>query len=91
MTIWLRFSHVVYYLDGASNARGLAISAPYAAFAHAIRRYEACRYIIFGGSADFRDSHSDGLAVFKRGFANTSAWNYVCTSLLNPKPFACAP
>ena len=30
MNIWLRFNDVLYYIDGASNQRGLAISAPYA-------------------------------------------------------------
>lgn len=80
MTIWLRFNEILYYVDGASSKRGQAISAPYAAFAHAIDHFSDCRYIFFGGSADFRSPQSDGLAVFKRGFANTTVRDYLCTS-----------
>jgi lipid II:glycine glycyltransferase (peptidoglycan interpeptide bridge formation enzyme) len=80
MTVWLRFNEILYYVDGASSERGQAISAPYAAFAHAIDYFSDCRYIFFGGSADFRSPQSDGLAVFKRGFANTSVRDYLCTS-----------
>jgi hypothetical protein len=82
MTIWLRFNKILYYLDGVSSEKGLAISAPYAAFAHVIECFSDCRYISFGGSADFRSLRSDGLAMFKRGFANTSARDYLCTSRL---------
>jgi transposase-like protein len=80
MTIWLRFNEILYYLDGVSSERGLAISAPYAAFAHAIDHFSDCRYIFLGGSADFRSLRSDGLAMFKRGFANASVRDYLCTS-----------
>ena len=82
MNIWLRFNDILYYIDGASNQRGLAISAPYATFAYVIEHYVNCRYIFLGGSADFRGPSSDGLARFKRGFANASARDYLCTSHL---------
>jgi len=82
MTIWLRFNDILYYIDGASNQRGLAISAPYATFAYVIDQYVNCRYIFFGGSADFRGPRSDGLARFKRGFANVAVQDYLCTSHL---------
>jgi hypothetical protein len=83
MTIWLRFNEILYYLDGVSSERGLAISAPYAAFAHAIDHFSDCRHIFFGGSADFRSLPSDGVALFKRGFANASLRDYLCTSHFN--------
>ena len=85
MSIWLRFNDVLYYIDGASNQRGLAISAPYATVAYVIEHYVNCRYIFLGGSADFRGPRSDGLARFKRGFANTSLRDYLCTSHLTPR------
>jgi len=80
MTIWLRFNEILYYIDGVSSEKGLAISALYAAFAHAVDHFSDCRYIFLGGSADFRSLRSDGLAVFKRGFANTSVLDYLCTA-----------
>ena len=82
MNIWLRFKDVLYYIDGASNQTGLAISGPYATFAYVIENYVDCRYIFLGGSADFRGPRSDGLARFKRGFANASVRDYLCTSHL---------
>ena len=83
ITIWLRFNDILYYIDGASNERGLQLSASYAAFAHAIEHYADCRYIFLGGSADFRGPRSDGLATFKRGFANVSVRDYLCASHLS--------
>lgn len=86
MTIWLRFNEILYYLDGASSEKGLAISAPYAGFAHVIDHFSDCRYIFLGGAADFRSLPSDGLAVFKRGFANASVRDYLCTSHFTSAP-----
>jgi transposase-like protein len=85
MNIWLRFNDILYYIDGASNQKGLAISAPYATFAYVIEHYANCRYIFLGGSADFRGPRSDGLARFKRGFANVSVRDYLCTSHLRSR------
>jgi hypothetical protein len=82
MNIWLRFNDILYYIDGASNQQGLSISAPYMTFAYAIEHYVNCRYIFLGGSADFRGPRSDGLARFKRGFANVALRDYLCTSHL---------
>jgi hypothetical protein len=82
MNIWLRFNDILYYIDGASNQKGIEISAPYATFAYVIEHYVDCRYIFLGGSADFRGARSDGLARFKRGFANVSVRDYLCTSHL---------
>ena len=82
MSIWLRFKNILYYLDGASNQTGLAISAPYATFAYAVEQYLEYRYIFLGTAADFRGPRWDGLARFKRGFANASVRDYLCTSNL---------
>ena len=82
ITIWLRFNDILYYIDGASNQKGLSISAPYAAFAYVVQHLVDCSYIFLGGPADFRDPRSDGLATFKRGFANATVRDYLCTSHL---------
>ena len=82
MTIWLRHQDVLYYYDGASSATGFGIGASYAAFAHVVETATECRYVFFGGSSDFRDELTDGLAVFKRGFSNSSAPSYLCSASL---------
>jgi hypothetical protein len=61
---------------------GFEISAAYAAFAHAIENATECRYVLLGGSAGLSDDRLDGLAVFKRGFANASALSYLCSATL---------
>ena len=73
---------ILYYYDGASSATGFAIGASYAAFAHVVETATECRYVFFGGSSDFRDELTDGLAVFKRGFSNSSAPSYLCSAPL---------
>lgn len=85
MSIWLQFNDILYYIDGASNQKGLAISAPYATVDYVVEHFSSARYIFLGGSADFRGPRSDGLARFKRGFANVSVRDYLCTSHLRPR------
>lgn len=82
MTLWLRHEDILYFYDGASSATGFAIAASYAAFAYAVETAVECRYVFFGGSSDFRDELTDGLAVFKRGFSNSSAPSYLCSATL---------
>jgi hypothetical protein len=83
MTLWFRHEDTFYFHDGASSATGLQTSAAYAAFAHVIEEATDYRYVLLGGSAGFRDERLDGLAVFKRGFSNTSAVSYLCSASLN--------
>jgi transposase len=81
MTLWVSHGDVLYFHDGASSSAGMAVSAAYAAFAHAIDTAE-CRYVLLGGSAGISDERLDGLAMFKRGFANASAASYLCNVML---------
>lgn len=84
MTMWIRHQDILYYHDGASSPTGFEVSASYTAFAHAIDDTTDCRYVFFGGSAHFKDDPLDGLAVFKRGFSNSSASSYLCSATLGP-------
>lgn len=79
MTLWIAYQDILYYHDGASSELGFEISASYAAFAHVIDNAADSRYIVLGGAAHFADERSDGLATFKRGFANASATSYLCS------------
>lgn len=82
ITIWVHYEDVLYYHDGASSEEGFEASASYAAFAHVIDNATDFRYLVLGGSAHFRDEPQDGLAVFKRGFANASETSYLCSATL---------
>ncbi len=83
MSLWIRHNDTLYFHDGASDAKGFEISAAYAAFAYAIENAGECRYVLLGGSAGIRDERLDGLAMFKRGFSNSSAVSYLCSANLN--------
>lgn len=91
ITLWIVHADTLYFHDGASSAAGFAVSAAYAAFAHAIEVLadgEGCRYVLLGGSSGLRDDRQDGLSEFKRGFANYSLPNHLCGASLRRPPAA---
>ncbi len=90
ITMWLPYQDTLYFHDAASSAAGHAVAASYVAFAHVVERFDDCRYIFLGGAADFFDDPLDGLARFKRGFANGSNTSYLCSSILSPATQAAA-
>lgn len=81
MTLWLEHEDTLYFHESASSVTGNRVSAGYAAFTHAIESAGA-RYVLLGGSAALRDDPLDGVAMFKRGFANGSATSYLCSATL---------
>lgn len=83
MTLWLRHEDVLYYREGASSEEGFEISASYAAFAYAIEHAAPCSYVFLGGSVAMYDDHSDGMATFRRGFANATVPCYLCSATLS--------
>lgn len=82
ITMWIPYEDTLYFHDAASSAEGHAAAASYVAFAHIVENFDACRYIFLGGAADFFDDPLDGLARFKRGFANSSHVSYLCSAIL---------
>jgi hypothetical protein len=76
--LWFEHQGVAYNHLGASNAAGYAAGASYGLYDAAIAHFSQCRLINLGGGAGFNDDPADGLAAFKRGFANveTKAWLY---------------
>ncbi|MHB1469620.1 MAG: hypothetical protein ACYCX7_10730, partial [Solirubrobacteraceae bacterium] len=83
ITMWLPYRDTLYFHDAASSGVGHAKAASYVAFAHVVEQFKDCRYIFLGGAADFFDDPLDGLARFKRGFANRSQTSYLCSSILS--------
>lgn len=82
MTLWLRGERVAYFHLGASSVAGYSASASYALLAAAIEEYGDCDVLNLGGVAGLTDA-DDGLARFKRGFANSSANAHLCGMVLD--------
>jgi len=90
ISMWIPYEDTLYFHDAASSAEGHAAAASYVAFAHVVENFDECRYIFLGGAADFFDDPLDGLARFKRGFANHSHVSYLCSAILAPIASAAA-
>ena len=85
MSLWYFDGARAHYHLGASDARGYALDASYAGFAHALGALaqRGVRTVDLGGAAGGRD-RDDGLARFKRGWANDSATAWLCGRVLDP-------
>jgi Acetyltransferase (GNAT) domain len=88
MALWVRDPEVVYYHLGASSAHGYETHAMYGIFAAALEYYAGVRLIHLGGAAGVTASEHDGLARFKRGFANRQLDAYFCGACLDQKRYA---
>lgn len=86
LSIWLRFKDIVYNHFTASTEKGYEVFANYACYARAFEYFHDCRQLCFGPNVGVADSRDDGLAEFKRGFANHTWPNYLCSaSLFRPE------
>jgi hypothetical protein len=88
MTLWFEHQGVAYNHLGASNALGYANGANYALYDAAIAHFTAADRFNLGGGAGSSDDPSDGLAVFKRGFANAETRAHLCGAVLNETLYA---
>jgi hypothetical protein len=88
MAIWFEHAQVAVNHLGASDAAGYAAGATYALYDAAIEHFAQCRQIDLGGAAGLAESADDGLARFKRGFANAEATAFLCGAVLDPVRYA---
>jgi hypothetical protein len=88
MTLWFAHGGVVYNHLTASNATGYANGANFALYGAAIDHFAGAGVINLGGGAGLDDDPSDGLAAFKRGFANAEARALICGAVLDPDRYA---
>ena len=88
MTLWFAHAGAVYNHLTASNATGYANGANFALYASAIDHFQAAGVINLGGGAGFSDDPNDGLAAFKRGFANAETKAHLCGAVLDPVRYA---
>lgn len=82
MTLWFSAEGVVYNHLTASNAAGYANGATFALYDAAIAHFAGQGVINLGGGVGHQD-RDDGLAAFKRGFANAEARAHVCGAVLD--------
>jgi len=83
MAIWFEHEGVAVNHLGASDAAGYAAGASYALYDAAIEHYAQCHHLDLGGAAGFAEAGDDGLARFKRGFANAEATAFLCGAVLD--------
>jgi hypothetical protein len=84
MTLWIRHEDRAIFHLGASDDEGYRVRAQYLLAAEALAHFADCRIVDFGGNAGNSDNAEDGLATFKRGFANAELQSYLCGAVLRP-------
>ena len=60
----------------------------YGILAAANEHFATCKVVHLGGAAGVTPNEGDGLARFKRGFANREVTAYFCGSCLDPARYA---
>ena len=82
MSIWFAAEGVVYYHLSAVSPAGYAMGAAYSLVGAAVEHFAGQGVIHLGGGAGAAEG-SDGLAAFKRGFANNEVMAHVCGAVLD--------
>lgn len=85
--IWAVHEGCAHSHLAASSARGYELGAAYAVNAAALERFVGARFVNLGGGAGASVGADDGLARFKRGFANSEASAYICGAVLRPEVY----
>jgi hypothetical protein len=87
MTLWFAADGVIYNHLTAANTVGYANGANFALYDAAIAHFAGQGVVNLGGGAGFSD-RDDGLAAFKRGFANGEVAAHLCGAVLDPAAYA---
>lgn len=85
--LFIEYDGVAYSHLAAFSAAGYQARAGYAVNDLAIEHFRGFRLIDFGAGAGVADDPADGLAVFKRGFANRSETFYLCGKVLDAEAY----
>jgi hypothetical protein len=87
MSLWFAAEGVVYNHHNAANPLGYARGANFALYDAAISHFLGAGVINLGGGLSTGQA-DDGLAAFKRGFANASVQSYICGAVLDAARYA---
>jgi hypothetical protein len=87
--LWFSHGDVAYSHLAAASPKGYALSASYALYGFALE-YFACRHkwLDLGGAAGATHDGTDGLSVFKRGWATGTRTAYLCGRVLDCARYA---
>lgn len=88
MHLFLEHDGIVYSHLAAISERGYRLRAGYALNDAAIEHFRGRRLIDFGAGAGAADDVADGLAIFKRGFANRRERFHLCGKVLDRPAYA---
>lgn len=88
MAIWFEHGGVAYNHLGASSTAGYANGASYALYDAAVAHFSGAAVLDLGAGAGMADDPEDGLARFKRGFANGTAVAHLCGAVLDAGRYA---
>ena len=81
--LWVDDGRVAYSHLAATDEAGYRAKAPYGLYAAAIEHFAGREAIDLGGGAGAGDRAEDGLAAFKRGFANGRRTAQLCGHVLD--------
>lgn len=87
MHLFIEHEGVAYSHLAAFSATGYRVRAGYAVNDHAVEYFRGFRLIDFGAGAGIADDPADGLAAFKRGFANRSETFHLCGKVLDAEAY----
>lgn len=82
--IWFRHGGAVYAHLAASTEQGYKLLSAFAIYDHAIQLFRQDYVIDLGGGAGAEASETDGLSLFKKGFANAERRNHLVGKILDP-------
>jgi hypothetical protein len=85
--IWVSDGTDVHSHLAATSPAGYQVGASYAVYDASVSHFHGARLLNLGGSAGSGDDPLDGLARFKRGFANDTASAYICGAILDPDQY----
>ena len=88
MHLWMDDGRRAYSHLAATSAAGYAAKAPFGLYAAAIEHFAAREAIDLGGGAGLAERAGDGLAEFKRGFANAARMAHLCGAVLDEAAYA---
>ena len=87
--VWYICGEVAYSHLTALTPEGYRLRASYAIYAAAIDTLcPQVRWLDLGGGAGLQCNTSDGLAVFKRGWANDERATFLCGRILDHRRYA---
>jgi hypothetical protein len=86
--LWYRQGEVIHSHLAASNAQGYELMASYALHWFALETFaEEARWLNFGGGSGLSENASDGLTMFKKGWASETRTAFLCGRIFDREKY----